>query len=793
VPPSPPAKLARVRHVAALAAAAGSAAAAPGLLPLRPPAAPLIVQSPYLSVWSPWDAATDGATAHWSGAASTLVGLLRVDGTPYQWLGAAGQAPAGTARAAQVGLPSVSATSTAYTFAAGGVALNVTFTSPLVATNVTLLSTPATYVSFSAAAADGAGHAVAVYFDFDATLVTNNSFANDTLVTWARVDGAVGGGVSGVRVGAASQWPLNPIVCGQSEPLTASQTIVWGWAYLLADADAAPAGSNATSAGPTVAARAQFAADGTLPAAGAPPPAEVGAGFPGASAVVDLGTVPASGAPVGGRVTFFMDEILAASFYVNVSVWDGNPAVAVLPPLWRKDLPFNDTVGVPGAALRAAHDGAPAALAAAAATDTDVFTRVATVADAAAATFASLVYRQVLAAGVVAWHPGRAEPWVVFKEIASGGDFQTADVVYPASPLLVTLAPEVLGWSLLPLLVASANETVYKKAWAIHDIGKFPIAWRLDGQQEDMPVEETANLLILLAAISMQRGGDVSWAAEFTGAPGGGPRWAGFLVDSLPFLARQGTTDDFLGATANNTNLAWKAAAGLAAWGYLQFQAGNTTGAASTWEFAGYSAAVLAEYGWYADPGPAAANRSHFVWGFGYDGAYNSTFLQYNGLWPRVLRMHNLLPNQTGFVAAQAAFTATNNLFPFGVPLINGSTGTKGDWMAYYASSLYPPAPPGGRTPPPHPLSTALWAASLAAANTTAARTGMTDFWDVRTAAYGGKYRARPVLGAAFAPAAVAAFDALPAMPHEAPMAAAFDAGHARAAAEAAARRAGTA
>jgi hypothetical protein len=57
----------------------------------------------------------------------------------------------------------------------------------------------------------------------------------------------------------------------------------------------------------------------------------------------------------------------------------------------------------------------------------------------------------------------------------------------------------------------------------------------------------------------------------------------------------------------------------------------------------------------------------------------------------------------------------------------------------------------------------------------------MTDYWDSRTAWYGGKYRARPVVGGVWAPVAVKMFENLPVFPHEAPMAAAFERGHAKA------------
>lgn len=56
---------------------------------LRMPAVPLVVSDPYISIWSPYDRLTDGATAHWTGDEKPLEGLLRVDGKTYRFMGAA--------------------------------------------------------------------------------------------------------------------------------------------------------------------------------------------------------------------------------------------------------------------------------------------------------------------------------------------------------------------------------------------------------------------------------------------------------------------------------------------------------------------------------------------------------------------------------------------------------------------------------------------------------------------------------------------------------------------------------
>ena len=145
--------------------------------PLRPPAVPLAVRSPYLSTWtSTHEKETlDGHwPIFWTGAEVGWSGLIHVDNTTYEWMGYASSALPNI-EPVTTELIQYTATKTAYTLSAGPVGLNVTFLTPVTLDDFRRQSLPASYLSLSFWSLDQRNHSVNLYSDTDGSWVSGDA------------------------------------------------------------------------------------------------------------------------------------------------------------------------------------------------------------------------------------------------------------------------------------------------------------------------------------------------------------------------------------------------------------------------------------------------------------------------------------------------------------------------------------------------------------------------------------------------------------------------------------------
>ena len=92
------------------------------------------------------------------------------------------------------------------------------------------------------------------------------------------------------------------------------------------------------------------------------------------------------------------------------------------------------------------------------------------------------------------------KPWAFLKEISSDGNMQTIDVTYPAMPVFLYADPAYLGLMLAPILDYVENHALPEgRSRRTTSARSYPNAdGHLDGTgEEDMPVEESANMLIM--------------------------------------------------------------------------------------------------------------------------------------------------------------------------------------------------------------------------------------------------------------------------------------------------------
>ena len=598
---------------------------------LRPPAVPLIAHDPYFSVWSMADHLTDANTSHWTGKPNTLAAFVRIDGKTFRVMGRDRQSgPVLEQKRLEV-LP----TRTIYEFAGSGITLGLTFFTPALPQDLEVLSRPLTYLDWQAAATDGKEHDVSIYFEAGPDLVVNTPDQSVDASRY-RLDGQ-----PVLRMGSREQ----PILGKRGDDLR----IDWGYLYVAADR------SDGVTEACTLRqpARASFEATGRVPDTDSL--ADPGAPLRNPTNVlaftVGLGRVGA--APVSRYLMIAYDDVYSIEYFERRErAW------------WRRD-------GAEAAdLLRSARRDHDALLERAKAFDRELMADLTRVGGAPYARLAALAYRQTLAAHKLAADID-GTPLYFPKENFSNGCISTVDVIYPSSPFTLLFNPRLLKAQIQPVL-DYARMGRWKWPFAPHDLGTYPLA---NGQvygggerteENQMPVEESGNMLIMLAALAHVEG-NAAYAEKYWPEL---TRWAQYLKEKGLDPENQLSTDDFAGHLAHNANLSIKAILALGSYGLLAGMTGHSAEAAEYRQTAQEFARKWLDL---------AKEGDHYRLAFDKPGTWSQ---KYNLVWDQILGLHLFPPE----VARQEIAFYLTKQNQFGLPLDNRKDYTKLDWVLWTAT-----------------------------------------------------------------------------------------------------------
>lgn len=659
---------------------------------LRAPAVPLLVFDPYMSIWSGYDKLYEGATTSWFGKRESINGFIRVDGVVYNFMGAAIDRIPKCLNVTQLNV-TVNPTQTWYIFSAGGVGLQVVFTTPFFPTDMDVMTRPVSYITFTASSVDGRSHLVQLLF-----LTTAEVAVNDVseAVLWSRVSNSQ---LHIMNVGTRQQ----PVLQTSGDGIS----IDWGYLYLSAPSDSSSS-SVMASWGSIVN---TFMSTGTLPSNDdTAMPRAVSNHWPSLALSWKLTVAP--GSQQTKYLMYAYDEVLSIE-------WFG----VQMPPYWRHN--YN----TPVALLSKAASDYQSIFKAATVYDANLNKQTSGVGGSYYSALTSLIYRQTFGATVMVWNPTLNEPWFFMKEQSSCGCFHTVDVIFPASPQFMFLNPELLKLQIKPHLAYGNNETgvFYDKPFAQHHLGEYPIGYILPYQQEDMPMEESGNLIMMTAYIALHQKNDTSWFY-----PKYWPlltQWANYLNSTLPFPPTQLCTNDFEGPTPNDTTLAAKGVIGLGAYSMLADMVGRHQQGVPYLQAARQFVVQWMNNAYIADP------IGHYARQFGSPPSNKTWSIKFNLAWQKFLGL-DLFPQSVFDDELDYYMTKINT---YGVPMDDRNTYTMPPWMIMAACFT----------------KTQAWERDAMVkllfdyANDTPARVPLSDWFDTVTAKQIG-FQGRPVNGALF-------------------------------------------
>jgi hypothetical protein len=529
-----------------------------GGAPVRPPSVPLAVRSPYLSTWLPATDLTAATPQFWYGSSRGFAGLARIDGQVYAWAGQPAVNGAAVTPLTQTSLQ-VTATRSVFTLNAGGVELTAEWLSPIEPGDLRRQSAPFTLLTVFVRAADGATHDVQLYADITGEWASSDESAT---ITWQTT-----------TTKSNQYWSVqlqDPAPLTESTQMAQWGTAIWG----------SPRTEDQTyQSGYAADVRNQFAAAGRL----------TDASDTDFRAIDDNQPVFAFARGLG-EVSEDPQSVSFAIGHVRTPLVSYGTDATPLIPWWTTY--WSSWAAMADAFLA----DAEAAGTRAAALDAAIQRAATEAAGPGYSAICALAARQCYGGMELAIGP-EGQPWLLGKEISSGGDINTVDIFDQAYLMWLWMDPDIIPLVMQPILDWTASPAWQDDSlwtgipswedsqtkYCIHDLGIYPVAsGRAPGQGEQMPIEECAGMLIMAASYARKVGAATArpflqrWQLLWT-------QWAEYLLTQVPTPATQLTTDDWVPVylrPTGATNLGIKAIIGLAAAGQIAAIIGDTANAA---------------------------------------------------------------------------------------------------------------------------------------------------------------------------------------------------------------------
>jgi len=519
----------------------------------------------------------------------------------------------------------MNATQTTYKFRCGKADLVVTFTSPLLINDMELFPRPVSYITYSVRSNDNGTHDVKVFFGASTDIAVNKPSQEVAAETY------VNSKMSILRAGTIEQ----PVLKKKGDDLR----IDWGYMYV-----GVPQADNAV----------QY----IVPAKDISNPF-VGQVLTGADTVkgkqLSLNTIIPFGnvgrSFVQKHVEIGYDDLFSVEYFgIRLKPWWSAEATKTVGRTMEKE-------------LNKADEEYDAVMKKCSAFNKMIFTDALKAGGNKYAASCIMAYRQSVAAHVLVKSP-HGDLLFLSKENFSNGSINTVDVTYPSAPLYLAYAPKLMEGMLNGIFNYSESGK-WKKPFAAHDLGTYPLA---NGQTygEDMPVEESGNMIILTAAICKAEGkpdyAKEHWETLTT--------WTNYLTKAGFDPGNQLCTDDFAGHLAHNTNLSIKAIVAIASYARMAEQLKMPQVAT---KYRNIALGMAKNWVKMADAG------NHYALVFDNKNTWSQ---KYNLVWDKVLGLH-LFPQKVYDTEVKYYLTKQNK---YGMPLDSRKTYTKSDWIMWSAA-----------------------------------------------------------------------------------------------------------